>query len=221
MHSCLTRKTAPMPKVVDHKQRQKELADVALNITSDHGINAVTIRAVSKKSGWSTGVVNYYFSSRHAILLSALHRAAALQGKVFAEILGDKSLDPVMRLQRMVESVLPLDPRRVALTRVFQVFYAEAMSDEATCEAVKRYLQNWRRVMERILKEAQGCKQIDSDLDPAHAAADLVAISDGLAMHAILDPAVADQVKEYGISLNLFGHTWEFAWLRNMPKVAT
>lgn len=191
------------------------LADVALDIAAERGIKATTTRAVAKGSGWSTGVLNYYFRSRKDLLLGTLRRAAEIQGRMFKKIRLDKHMDPVERIQSLVESVLPLDNRRLALTRIFLVFYAEAVSDSTTRDEISGYLQNWRRVVERAIREAQASNQIDSELDPVRLAIELVALSDGLAMHAILDPEISDWVREHGVGSELFDRPRDFQHSRD------
>ncbi len=68
-----------MPKIVDHDERRLALADAVLALIAREGISAVTTRAVAEESGWSTGVLNHYFGSRHELLLAALRRAGDIQ----------------------------------------------------------------------------------------------------------------------------------------------
>lgn len=205
-----------MPKIVDHEQRRAELADAVLDVIARDGIKAVTQRAVARAAGWSTGVLNHYFASHHDLLVGALRRAAEIQGRTFKQLRGDSSLTPMQRLHRLVESVLPLDARRVAMTRIFLVFSAEAVSSPEAREEVADYLHNWRRVVQRVIAEAQEAGELASSLDPAALAAELVALSDGLAMHAILDDALLDQVvqgrgRSKRVRLDVLGTSWRLA----------
>ncbi|XVQ07680.1 TetR/AcrR family transcriptional regulator [Spirillospora sp. CA-255316] len=200
-----------MPKVVDHDLRRSELADAALAIAAEQGIKAVTIRGVAERSGWSTGVLNHYFKSHRDLLLGALRRAAEIQGRMFRELRLDATADPLQRLKLFVESVLPLDDRRIAMTRIFLVFYAEAAADPAAREEVADYLHNWRRVVERIIVEAQKAGQVDPALSAKQLAAELVGLSDGLAMHAMLDPDVLAQLTTHGFELTLLDRHWRLA----------
>lgn len=200
-----------MPKVVDHERRRAELADAALDIAAEQGIKAVTIRAVAERSGWSTGVINHYFRSHRDLLLGALRRAAEVQGRMFRDLRLDETSDPMQRLRLLVESVLPLDDRRVAMTRIFLVFYAEAAADPAAREEIVDYLHNWRRVVSRVLREGQAAAQVDDSRDPEQLADELVALSDGLAMHAMLDPDVLGRVTANGIELALLEGHWRLA----------
>ncbi len=58
-----------MPRIVDHDQRRQDLAEVAMNIVAQEGIEAMTIANVAAKSGYSTGVINHYYSNKRQMLL--------------------------------------------------------------------------------------------------------------------------------------------------------
>lgn len=197
-----------MPKLVDHDARRAELADATLAIIAEGGITAVTTRAVAERSGWSTGVINHYFNSRHDLLVGSLQRAAEVQGRTLRRLRLASTLDPMERLTSLIESILPLDDRRVAMTRIFLVFYAEAGADPAARVEIADYLHNWRRVVERITAAAQDRGEIDSNLDPAKLAIELVGLADGLAIHAILDDDVLAPLKASGLRLELLDGRW-------------
>ncbi len=182
-----------MPKIVDHEQRRRQLADAVLRVIARRGgVAGVTNREVAVESGWSTGILAHYFKSQHDMLLAALRRAAELQGNAFRELSRSEgtALD---KLERLLESVLPLDPERVALTRIFLYFYAEGAANEVTRAEAADYLASWRRVVRRHVVEAQQDKSLppgDSDLLTIH----LVGLADGVATHALLDPQVLEQL---------------------------
>lgn len=181
--------------MVDHVRRREELADSVLTIVARDGITGVTMRTVAKESGWSSGVLSHYFNSRHELLLAALRRAAHLQGGQFKLRRQENAADPVKQLEVLIEDILPLDERRVALTRIFLFFYAEAAQDEATREEIADYLSNWRRVVARAVQSAQEAGSVPSDVNPDLLAVQLVAYADGLSMHAVLDAEVLQRIQ--------------------------
>lgn len=202
-----------MPKVVDHDQRRAELADAALDIVAEQGIKAVTVKAVAERSGWSTGVINHYFRSHHDLLVGALRRAAEIQGRQFRELRLDPEADPLTRLSLLFESILPLDARRIAMTRIFLVFYAEAAANPDAREEVIDYLHNWRRVVERILAEAQADGSLPAGLDTRREAVALVALADGLSIHTMLDPELLSHLTDSSgsVRLRFIDNRWEVA----------
>jgi AcrR family transcriptional regulator len=208
----VTTEGAQMPKIVDHDQRRAELADVVLDLIAREGIKAVTTRSVAELSGWSTGVINHYFKSHHGLLVGALQRAAEIQGRMFRQLRLDSTADPLERLRLLTESILPLDDRRIAMTRIFLVFYAEAGANPDAREEVVDYLHNWRRVVQRIVEDAQASDQVPADISSVQLATELVALADGMAMHAMLDPDVLKQLTERGeINLELVAGSWRLS----------
>ncbi len=188
-----------MPKIVDHDERRRELADVALALVAREGLAAVTTRAAAAESGWSTGVLNHYFASRGDLLLAALRRAGELQGRTYESIL-DGGADARARLTAVVESVLPLDDRRLAMTRVFLFFYAEGAAAEGARGEIEGFLARWRRVVRGVLEA--GCREgtFPPDLDVDAATFALLSLSDGAAFEAVLDPVTMAVVRADGFA---------------------
>jgi AcrR family transcriptional regulator len=196
-----------LPKIVDHDRRREELSDVVLAIIAAKGIKAVTTRNVAAESGWSTGVISHYFRSQHDLLVGALRRAADIQGRMYKRIRSEHAAEPFECLRKLTESVLPFDDRRLAMNRIFQVFYAEAAANPDAREEVVDYLANWRRVLLRVISTAQEAGQIPADLDAEQLAIELVGLADGLAMHATLDPALTRKLT--GVELQLLNGSWQ------------
>lgn len=198
-----------MPKIVDHARRREELADATLGLIASRGIKAVTTRSVAAESGWSTGVISHYFGSQHDLLVGALSRAAEIQGRTYKRLRNEYAHDPLECLRRLTESVLPLDSRRLAMNRIFVVFYAEAAANPDAREEVVDYLANWRRVLERVIRSAQESGQIPVDLDSEQLAVELVALADGLAIHTTLDSDLLGRLGPAdAISLQLVDGNW-------------
>lgn len=186
--------TAPtrsfMPKIVDHEERRNEIADTVLALIAAGGTKAVTTRSVAKQSGWSAGTVNHYFVSREGLMLGALRRAAQLQGEEIRKALHQRDMTPMQRLHQMTESILPLDERRVAMTKIFLDYYAESNGQSDTQEEVVQYLRNWRKAATRLIQECKDDGSIVSSREASTLAIELVALTDGLSMHALMDPDV-------------------------------
>ena len=182
-----------MPRFVDHVQRRREIADALLSIVAQEGIYGVTIRAVAARAEWSTGVINHYFRDRHDLLLGGLRRAAevaAERQKVIGQtMIGRQALEAVL------EENLPLDSRRLALSRIFVFFYAEACVDPAVRLEIDGYLRGWRRQTEVTLRAAQECGDIDPSLDPVLTAIELVGLADGLGVHALFNDDVLERLR--------------------------
>ncbi|RZK73910.1 MAG: TetR family transcriptional regulator [Rhodococcus sp. (in: high G+C Gram-positive bacteria)] len=183
-----------MPKIVDHDERRLALADAVLALIAREGISAVTTRAVAEESGWSTGVLNHYFGSRHELLLAALRRAGDIQGDRYRTILDEEGTGPIEKLRNITASILPLDERRLAMTRVFLFFYAEGAAEETARGEIAAFLARWRGVVRESVVAAQREGTVSADLDADAVTVALVALTDGLALQAILDPVVMEAI---------------------------
>lgn len=50
-----------MPKIVDHREMRKAVAEAASEIIATVGVSSMTIRSIADKLGYSTAIVQYYF----------------------------------------------------------------------------------------------------------------------------------------------------------------
>lgn len=130
---------------------------------------------------------------RHDLLLATLRRAGEIQGKVYKD-LDEQNLEAMEKLHRLVESFLPLDERRLALTRIFLFFYAEGAAEETARTEIAGFLARWRNVVSSALTAAQEQGLIDPALDIDTATLSLVGALDGLSFEAVLDPAVMEAI---------------------------
>ncbi|WP_292325282.1 TetR/AcrR family transcriptional regulator [Mesorhizobium sp.] len=183
-----------MPRIVDHKERRRQICDVLLDIVAEAGIGSATIREVADRSGWSTGVIGHYFRGRDDLLLGGLRRAAEILAERHTRLLD--TLDGVQALEQLLETSVPLDGRRLALARIFFFFFVEAMTDEVLRQEVESYLVAWRKAIARAIRKAQDNGDLSTDIDAKELAKDLVGLADGMSMHALLDQNVMVRLRE-------------------------
>ena len=183
-----------MPRIVDHDERRREIADALLELIAEHGIAGATIRSVADRCNWSTGVISHYFRNRHALLIGGLRRANELAAnrhrEISTKIIGRQAVEAIL------ESVMPLDKSRLSLNRIFVFFYAEAVVDPVVTQEIERYLAKWRRQVFLAVKDAQDLNEIDPDLDAEVVARDLVCLADGLTIHALFDNKIIAKLAE-------------------------
>lgn len=157
-------------------------------------MTGATIRAVAERSGWSTGVIGHYFHGRQDLLLGGLRRAAEILAEHNTRVLA--TLDGLQALEQILEGSVPLDGRRLALSRIFFFFFVEAMTDQELRQEVESYLIGWRKSVARALRRAQENGDIPASIDRKEIAKDLVGLVDGLSMHALLDEDVMARLRE-------------------------
>ncbi|KQU89614.1 hypothetical protein ASD12_28295 [Mesorhizobium sp. Root102] len=183
-----------MPRIVNHNDRRRQICDVLLDIVAESGMAGVTIRAVAERSGWSTGVIGHYFHGRQDLLLGGLRRAAEILAEHNTRVL--TTLDGLQALEQILEGSVPLDSRRLALSRIFFFFFVEAITDKGLREEVETYLVGWRKSVATALRRAQEHGDLPDDIDRKAIATDLVGLADGLSLHALLDEDVMARLRE-------------------------
>lgn len=184
-----------MPRIVDHEERRRQICDVLLDVVAEEGIAGATIRQVAERSGWSTGVIGHYFRGREDLLRGGLRRAAELLAEHNIRMLG--TLDGLQALEQILEGSVPLDRRRLALSRIFFFFFVEAMRDDNLRAEVETYLVGWRKAVARAIRRAQESGDLPASINPREMAKDLVGLVDGLSLHAMLDGDVMARLREH------------------------
>jgi AcrR family transcriptional regulator len=110
---------------VDHDERRRRIARVAVDIISREGLQAATIRRIAAEVGFSTTVVTHYFSEKQE-LLRWTYRVLAEEGQARLErALSADATDLVAALLAMAA----VDDASVRLWRVFVAFCDEAARD--------------------------------------------------------------------------------------------
>ncbi|WP_244437898.1 MULTISPECIES: TetR/AcrR family transcriptional regulator [unclassified Mesorhizobium] len=161
---------------------------------AESGMAGVTIRAVAERSGWSTGVIGHYFHGRQDLLLGGLRRAAEILAEHNTRVL--TTLDGLQALEQILEGSVPLDGRRLALSRIFFFFFVEAITDQELRQEVEAYLVGWRKSVATALRRAQESGDLPPDIDRKAIATDLVGLADGLSLHGLLDEDVMARLRE-------------------------
>lgn len=160
-----------MPRVVDHAERRRQVADVALDVIAELGLDSAGIRDVAAAGGWSMAAVTHYFADKDELLLLTLQRSAEQAAERIAERVaaGDDAVDTT------VEEVLPLDDLRFRQWQVWLAFWARALvNSELADEQQRRY---------RGLRERLATALDDAAVDA------LIARIDGVAIQVLFDRA--------------------------------
>jgi len=71
-----------MGKSVDHAQRREIFAAAALRVIMRDGIAGLTVRAVAKEAGFTTGALTHYFHSKDQLLIEARPACCRRRGSI-------------------------------------------------------------------------------------------------------------------------------------------
>jgi AcrR family transcriptional regulator len=116
-----------VPKVVDHEQRRRELAEAVWRVIRRNGVDGASVRTVAQEAGWSAGALRHYFRTQSELLDFAIELAAErIRQRVGALELAD---DPRRAVEHLLSELLPLDDERRAENEVWLAFTARALID--------------------------------------------------------------------------------------------
>jgi AcrR family transcriptional regulator len=174
-----------MPKVVDAEQRRAELMRVTAEAIARDGLDGVTLRNVARSGGWTTGIVNHYFTDKRDLLLATFRsRADAARRRV-----ADEMAAGATPLEALVVATLPLDDERMLNWQVWLAFWGAALGDDEMVSVQQARHDEFEAALVAGLRDAQRTGRVRAALDPAVEALKLVALLDGIAVQAIFEPA--------------------------------
>jgi AcrR family transcriptional regulator len=116
-----------MPKIVDHEQRRRELAEAVWRVIHRHGVDGASVRTVAQEAGWSAGALRHYFGTQSELLEFAIELAAErIRERADALELAD---NPRRAVERLLSELLPLDDERRSEAEVWLAFTARSLID--------------------------------------------------------------------------------------------
>jgi AcrR family transcriptional regulator len=190
-----------VPKNVDHDERREELLDAVWQVIVRDGLDRATIRSIAKETGWSSGVLAHYFEDKDDILVSALRlayeRIAARWDEKLAGLTG------LAALRELVLDNLPLDDERERETRFLMNYWSRSIRSGDDHDG--RVPTSWRRgprlvdLLSSLIQEAQQDGEIRASEDADDLAERLLALIDGLSLHALLDPERVTRERQVGL----------------------
>ena len=142
----------PVPKVVDHEQRRRELVAATWAVVAAEGIEAATVRRIAEEAGCTTGRITHYFADKEEVLVAALRQVHRAAGKRMLAATGERS--GLEALRAVLAEALPLDEERILEWRVWLAFWGSAAtSTSLQAEQHQRY-REWRGLLKRVLATA-------------------------------------------------------------------
>ncbi|VTR47131.1 transcriptional regulator BetI [Actinobacillus pleuropneumoniae] len=176
-----------MPKVVDHEQKRKLIAESAWNIIKEKGIEHASIRAVAAAAGLSPGALRHYFSTQDELLLFIVDYYLT-RGVARAEERLEISPIPMNAAREILLLLLPLDTEKRTATGVWWVFAIRSLTSLAL-QAKKDELTDGLHYMTKaVLEILAEAKLLPSSVDIQLETLRLAAIVEGLTILALLRP---------------------------------
>jgi AcrR family transcriptional regulator len=131
-------------------------------------------------------VLTHYFDNKDALLEAALRQGM----REISANLQTAAAEPDTRraLRLVLEEILPLDERRLAFSRVYVSFMAEAIVAEHLRSYFAYNHGAWRDLITSLVERGQAGGEIDPGVQARATAEALGALAEGLRMRALFDP---------------------------------
>jgi len=107
-------------------RRRRELIEATITSIARHGLSRTTVAKVAKIAGLSTGIVNFYFHSKQALLLATPEYVDRAFERRQQEVLERAGHDPVQLLEAMIEVDFDPDVRDPDHIAVWAAFWGES-----------------------------------------------------------------------------------------------
>jgi AcrR family transcriptional regulator len=168
-----------VPKVVDHEERRRELAEAVWRVIRRDGVDGASVRTVAREAGWSSGALRHYFDTQSALLTFAI---GLVVDRIEARIAAlELPADPRAAVERLLLELLPLDEERRAENEVWLAFTGRALVD-LDLRARHAELHDAQRSACLRAAVALGAHEPELEAERLHA------LVDGLAVQAALRP---------------------------------
>ena len=107
-----------MPRVIKHPEvRRAEILNEALRIFLERGYDNASLNDVIVEAGLSKGMFYHHFESKEALLVALFDRMSEEAYEALSPILADDGLDPLKRLQSVLNRSAELRLEQAQATR--------------------------------------------------------------------------------------------------------
>lgn len=158
-----------MPKVVDHEERRRHIADAVFRVIARQGFDATGLRGVAAEAGVSMGTVQHYFGSKDEMLLFALDH---MRARVLARVERKLSVSAPGHREFVatgMRALLPLDPPSREEAAVNIAFFAASQGNREFRRVLRqgyaRLLVSVREQLRQAAEEQRLARGIDPDAE--------------------------------------------------------
>ncbi|MCT2586941.1 TetR/AcrR family transcriptional regulator [Actinophytocola gossypii] len=180
-----------------HAQRRNQVADAVERLVAAHGLDGVTVARTAAEAEVSVGLVQHYFASKDDMLRFAYtrvtERAMERVERQARDLAEHRSTIRAVVRQGLGER-LPLDDARRAEWRVSFAFAARAVDRPDLAAVRNRTEAAIRARVAQVVENGKECGEVPEGADSEEGAAGLMAVVEGLGLHAYLEAVPADVV---------------------------
>jgi AcrR family transcriptional regulator len=175
-----------MPVTVDHDVRRREVAEAVWRVLAATGFAGLSLRAVARELGATTGLLTHYFASKRELVRHALdvvHERTLPRMEAAGAGIGG-----LEGLRQRLRAVLVDDEEATVLSKVWVGFWDLALADEELGLAEAARYERWRARLRPLVDEAVDAGELASGRDRETVVDVLTAFTHGLVVQALFDP---------------------------------
>jgi AcrR family transcriptional regulator len=183
---------------VDHDVRRREVAEAVWRVLASTGFAGLSLRAVAREMGATTGLLTHYFGSKRELVQHALEVVHERTGPRMAEAeTDDRGVDG---LRVRLRAVLVDDDEATVLSKVWVGFWDLALADAELGLAEAARYERWRARLRPLVDEALAAGEIaGAALDRETVVDVLTAFTHGLVVQALFDPDRFPAERQYAV----------------------
>ena len=139
-------------KLEQGARSREALLAAAIELIAEGGYNATGVDAIARRSGVVKSALYWHFGSKDGLLIAALERTAADWVRAVENAVVEEAVDPVTRLDRLIEGVYEIytqRPERIRL--IMSALLERGATNEDVRNGVRRIFDLMRESLARGL----------------------------------------------------------------------
>jgi AcrR family transcriptional regulator len=172
---------------VDLEQRRQDVAQAVWRVVRRSGLAAASVRAVAQEAGLSVGSLRHYFGEQRELQAYAFRLIIERYEQRLARVAADLPLRE--RIEQIMWALLPVTPEQVEEEQVRLEFLIQSRIDPELSAIVADDRDQALLMIHDMLHLLRDAGQTPPDIDVEATAVEFLALLDGLAQAAVINPA--------------------------------
>jgi TetR/AcrR family transcriptional regulator, transcriptional repressor of bet genes len=177
-----------MPKIIDVAAQRLTIANAAIDVIDEAGLDGARLRDVARAANVTTGAVTHYFDGKDAVLEAALSEIVRRTLERIDARRNSKTPTDVRAFIASAFTSLPIDEESRQEWRVWLAFWGRAIADQRLA-AIHR--DHYERIVDRLIDPLRALRVAGPRPSRAQlrkCADGFVAAIDGVGTRATLEP---------------------------------
>lgn len=184
-----------MPKVVDHDQRRRQVAQAMWTAVRKYGFEGASIRQVAAEAGISVGLVQHYFSTKEQLEHFAMERmisSAQQRMTERIEALGPPATTRALLRQVLGDLTVAADEQRLAEYQALLAFSLRSLQQPEIAAELQTSDAELRRFVAESIQGAKERGEVRPEADPEAETTLLLCFADGCGQRVLLGHLAPD-----------------------------